>query len=145
MLSARVEPLAAVVFVRHLRGDCERLAADLDRVGTPDGYEAARQIRAALKELQWAADQCAADRRREREGSAAGTSEPGGTVGAGPSGVVVDAVRFGTREVAHQLGISESLVTRYCRKHQLVGTKQSGRWFVTQQAINDFVEKRSKG
>lgn len=137
---APVEPLACMVVLRELGPQLDQLAAGLETSPLAGNQAAGRELRTSLVWMR----QTAEDARACLMGSAGGTSEPGVAVdrAVSPAGNV--AVRdLRVREVAKQLGVSGSYVTRLCRDEGLLATKHNGRdWAIDAASVAKYKATR---
>lgn len=144
---AYVDVLGCVAFLRTLRDRglddaLEVYAGGLRAAQDPLTQEAGRQLQSALAQMRSARSEW--DRIRAT-GSDVGTSEPDVRGGGAVSGDAARGPGRKVREVAAELRVSESYVTRLCRDGtRLRGHLVGGVWFIDAASVEKYQASRRR-
>lgn len=134
LLPATFRGVAAVWLWRRVKEDAKGAPAAVRAAGASE--QAVRELACSLAELEEAARQWA-ERFREVEGSGSGTAE---LVSAEPD--ARSGHELTTTEAAALLGVSDSLVRRWCREGRLVAVQRGGLWVIDRGSVGDLLDAR---
>lgn len=135
LLPAPVGPLACSVIVSRFGAEIEETARKFEETGSPQGVDAARQLRDALAAMGESAR--LRNLAQAGAGSASGTSEPvgvthGATSGSSPWTLLT------VSQVAEQLRVSRRYVTSLCVDGRLSATKPGRAWLIEAVSVADY-------